>query len=218
MNGQSAKTVLLVLLLVVTVVVVWRQFGGGEDGGAGRRARAEAGATELPTVDPVQLGLLDIPVPGYDPKGRNLFVFTTPPPDPEEVRAREEAERRRREEEEKRRLAEEERRRRLAEQARKAREEQDQQQAKIDKAEAAKPKPPEITLSYVGYVGPMDGRVAVLLDPEGEIVVGKEGEVVREHFRILRIGYTYLEMGYVAFDGSQPLPLGDGAQGGRGRS
>ena len=41
-------------------------------------------------------------------------------------------------------------------------------------------------------MGPQAERVAVLLDPEGKIVVGKEGEVVEEHFRILRIGYSYL--------------------------
>jgi hypothetical protein len=83
---------------------------------------------------------------------------------------------------------------------------------------ATEPGPPALDLRYIGFVGPRNGEVAVMRHREDGLLVGEKGEVIRERFRILRIGHTYLEMGYVAFDGSQPLPLGGGTSGAGGRS
>jgi len=213
MKGQIAKLAFLVVLIAVAIFWVWPRLGGGEGPGAIWRGQRTEQAEPLPEVEPIQMGLLNARLADYDPRGRNLFRYAKPPPTPEEIRAREEAARRAREEAERRRREQEEAKNRKAEAARREAVKVAEDQKTKD-AEPAKPKPPEIRLSYMGYVGPMDGRVAVLLDTEGDIVVAKEGEVVEEHFRVLRIGYSYLEMGYVNFDGSKPLPLG----GGGGRS
>jgi len=213
MRGQIFKVAVLIVLVAVAVWVVWTRIGGGEGPGAIWKGQRAEEAEPLPEVEPVQLGLLKARLADYDPRGRNLFRYAQPPPTPEEIRAREEAARRAQEEAERRRREAEEAKRRAAEAALQAQQKQQEDQDRMDK-EPAKPKPPEIRLSYMGYVGPMEGRVAVLLDQEGDILVAKEGEVVEEHFRVLRIGYSYLEMGYVNFEGSKPLPLG----GGEGRS
>jgi hypothetical protein len=214
MRGQILKIAVLMVLVVIGGWYVWKGFGSGEGPGALWKSQRSDEAESLPEIQPVQLGLLNAKLADYDPRGRNLFRYAKPPPTAEEIRAREEAARRAQEEAERRRREAEEAKRR----AREAAEKDAQRAAEVAEAKAAepaRPKPPEIRLSYMGYVGPLKERVAVLLDPEGEILVAKEGEVVEEHFRVLRIGYSYLEMGYVNFDGSKPLPLGGGESGGR---
>ena len=62
-------------------------------------------------------------------------------------------------------------------------------------------------MDYIGYLGPRHDRVAVMLDRDQKLLVAKEGEVVAQHFRVVYIGYSYLEMGWTEFDGSEPIPL-----------
>lgn len=217
--SQRIKQIAAFVLLATAAALLWHAIGPS-DGAIPRIGRSdapEADEPELPTIQDLRLSLLQARAAEYDPRGRNLFQYTTPPPSPEEL-ARREAERQRRLEEQRRQREEEERKRReAAEAARRARlraqEEEEKQQEQ--QAAPAVPQPPEIRLTYVGFIGPQDERVAVMLDPEGELVVGKEGEVIQDEFRILRIGYTFLEMGYVKFEGSKPLPL-ESSGGGRG--
>lgn len=212
MTRKRIQIAVLALLVLVAFWVFREGFGGAGAAGPVRARSQKAEPEPLPEVPVVQLGSLEGDEVPYDPQGRNLFRYTEPPPSAEELAQIAEA--KRRADEARKRAAEEaERRRKAAElaadAARKAQEEANQRGGTA----VSVPQPPEIRLNYVGYVGPRDGRVAVLLDPDGNIVVGKEGEVVQEEFRILRIGYSYLEMGYVDFEGSKPLPLNGGGQG-----
>jgi hypothetical protein len=59
--------------------------------------------------------------------------------------------------------------------------------------------PPAITFKFLGYVGPEGGLIGIfqMPGPDGEeIVLAGEGETLGEKFRVHRIGYEEVEIGY----------------------
>jgi hypothetical protein len=64
--------------------------------------------------------------------------------------------------------------------------------------EAAKlPDPPEMNLKFVGFIGPPAEKTVFLIDEEAEEnYIGGVGEAIAGQFRILEIGYEYIEIGY----------------------
>jgi hypothetical protein len=120
--------------------------------------------------------------------GRDPFRYgPAPPPPPPPPPTREELERRRREEEE--RLA------RLAEERRLA----------------AIPKPPPVTLTYLGSFGPKSRRIAVFADESGEnLYNARTGEVLEGKFIVDRIGYESVDLKFVGFpdEPARRLPIG----------
>lgn len=64
--------------------------------------------------------------------------------------------------------------------------------------EAAKlPDPPEVTLQFVGFIGPPSEKTIFLTDEEAEEnYIGTVGEAIAGQFRILTIGYEYVEIGF----------------------
>ncbi|HVT18392.1 MAG TPA: hypothetical protein VHQ90_19725 [Thermoanaerobaculia bacterium] len=121
----------------------------------------------------------------YSP-GRDPWRFVEPPPPPppgppkptkEQLRAMEEAEAARR------RLAEE--------------------QARLAAIEAAKPHPPQFTLTYLGSFGPPERRIAVFSDGQSIFNV-QAGQVLAGKFIVVRIGFESVDVGFVGFNDVQP--------------
>jgi len=59
------------------------------------------------------------------------------------------------------------------------------------------PDPPEMNLKFVGFIGPLENKTVFLTDEEAEeSYIGGVGEPIAGQFRILEIGYEYVEIGY----------------------
>jgi hypothetical protein len=191
-------TMMAALVLCLAAIPYLRR----ERGGAGPASPAARGKESSPAAafDRVRTELLQGGQATYDPRGRSLFRYTEPPPTPAQIQQLEDQ------------------RKRAAEDAERQRQAQIQQQAaaeaaaklaaqQAEEAGPQKPQPPEIGFTYIGYMGPREDRVAVLLDRENRVHVVKEGEIVGQRFRVVHIGYSYLEMGWTEFEGSRPIPL-----------
>jgi hypothetical protein len=176
---------------------------GGDPGADGEERKAVTGAAASILDGPdLDLALLTQQPGDYDGGGRNLFDYghiAPPPPSAEELarRAREaEAARLRAEEERKLREAEQER---LREEARKRQEELAKQRREEPKPpppkEPPKPVPPDFPYKFIGILGEADSKIAIFLD-DSDFLLAKEGEDVKEEFRIVRIGYDTLQIGY----------------------
>lgn len=210
--SERVKNILAVALVAVLGWMLYAQLSGiSLIPGAGLPEVPEA-----PDLGPLEeLGVIasvsPVPLlggtPQYDLGGRNLFQYgqaKPPPPSAEEL--------------ERRRLAEEARLKALEEAARRRREEMEAaQKARDQKNKEAlealqqekdrpppppprkvKAPPPPIDLQLIGYLGPMNSRIAVFYKAKGkEIVLGKKGEVIEGRFRVISIGAESVEMGYV---------------------
>ncbi|MBI4161564.1 MAG: hypothetical protein HY509_03860, partial [Acidobacteria bacterium] len=60
---------------------------------------------------------------------------------------------------------------------------------------AGPPPPPAPAFKFIGYLGPAEDKIAVLLEGE-DFYLGRVGEVVQERFRIVDIGYEWVQVGY----------------------
>ncbi len=69
------------------------------------------------------------------------------------------------------------------------------------------PPPPPITLKYIGVLDTAQGRVAVFRDNGGDIVNGKEGDIIDGRYRLLKIGVESADVAYVDGRGRQTIRL-----------
>ena len=69
------------------------------------------------------------------------------------------------------------------------------------------PPPPPITLKYIGVLETAQGRVAVFRDMGGEIVNGREGDIIDGRYRLLKIGVESADVAYVDGRGRQTIRL-----------
>lgn len=79
--------------------------------------------------------------------------------------------------------------------------------------------PPAITFTYLGFLGPKNSKIAVFEDG-GDLVVARAGDVVKNQFRVLDFGYETVLMGYTDErfrDKTTELRQKPGASGGRRR-
>lgn len=85
-------------------------------------------------------------------------------------------------------------------------------QQELAAAEAAKPKPPPFTLSYLGNFGPESRRIAVFSDGK-TIYNALEGETIAGKFIVADIGYESVDIRFVGFPDWPPqrLAVGPGA-------
>jgi hypothetical protein len=204
MNGGSRLRNFLIVLGVLLMVLAWRYLrpalglgGGGEavvaarpaagfdeDGGAPVRSLPAGGerrsARPGDRVEVLRMADLDR-VPADSAPGRDPWRFVDPPPPPPPKPYVPSAEELRRMEEE---------RRRAEEAARAA--------AAAAAAEAAKPKPPEFTMEYLGNFGPAQKRIAVFSNGK-KIYNAVEGEVIESKFVVARIGYESVDIRFVGF-------------------
>ena len=79
--------------------------------------------------------------------------------------------------------------------------------ARLAAIEAAKPKPPEFTMEYLGNFGPPSRRVAVFSDGK-KIHNALEGEVIDNKFIVARIGYESVDIRFVGFPDTPAQRLG----------
>lgn len=69
------------------------------------------------------------------------------------------------------------------------------------------PPPPPIALKYIGVLETAQGRVAVFRDLGGDIVNGKEGDIIDGRYRLLKIGVESADLAYVDGRGRQTIRL-----------
>jgi hypothetical protein len=155
---------------------------------ASNAAAAAPSSQTVQTVETLHLDALGRTPPGFT-TGRNPWQFVEPPPPPPpaphkpsaaELRAQQEAA------EAARRLAEE--------------------QARLAAIEAARPKPPPFTWTYLGNFGPAHQRIAVFTDGQ-RVWNARQGETLEKKFVISQIGYESVDISFVGFPQVQPLRL-----------
>ncbi len=202
LKGHMREIVLGVILVVALFYLFLPSAPRtGDLSAQGEDPRAVTGtAASILNGPDVDLALLTQQPGDYDGGGRNLFDYgriVPPPPSAEELA------RRARLAEEARLLAEEERKRREEEQERlrlEALERQKKLAAERRNApkllpEPAKPVPPNFPYRFIGVLGESESKIAIFLDAD-DFLLAKEGEDVKEDFRIVRIGYDTLQIGY----------------------
>jgi hypothetical protein len=69
------------------------------------------------------------------------------------------------------------------------------------------PLPPPITLKYIGVLDTTEGKVAVFRETGGDIVNGKEGDIIDGRYRLLKIGVESADLAYVDGRGRQTIRL-----------
>lgn len=192
MGKANIKVISLIILGIALFAVVYYQLSKSEFFGGENIVSASLGKMGKNPGNPIKydvpalrLDVLSLESPGFDPSGRNLFNYSKPKPTPEELAAMERAR------EEARRRAEEERKKR--EEERRKRAELAQQQAEIK--EKGPPPPPPVTFRFVGYIGRPIDKIAVLEEGD-DIYFGKEEEIVKEHFKIVKIDFDSIIIGY----------------------
>jgi hypothetical protein len=189
---SSREGVLMGALAVAAVAYFWMTSRTPGGVAAGKKAvPARKGKVESVRAPVVRMDLLTAKNETYDDRGRDLFKYSQRPPSATEVRRlREEAARRQKEMEEAAKAAAEEAERRQKEAQERAKE------MALHPPPPPPPTPPQITLRYLGYLGPKDGRIAVFEDGN-EMLVARKGEIVKEQFRVLDVKWDTVVMGYV---------------------
>jgi hypothetical protein len=190
---SSREGILLGALAAAAIGYFWMTSGpvarglpGATKSAAGKKG---GGAPSRPPV--VRMDLLAAKTETYDDQGRDLFKYSQRPPSAAEIRRlREEAARRQKEMEEANKRAVEEAERRQKETQEKAKE------IALHPPPPPPPTPPSIDLRYLGYLGPKDNRIAVFEDGK-ELLVAREGEVVKGQFRLLDVKWDTVVMGFV---------------------
>lgn len=213
------KELLLGLMLVLLAAAVWRNLGGGGDalggstaGGPGRVARPDAAQMKL---FPVQWAALHSARPSYDQNGRNIFQFgVVPPPPPPPLTPAEQAAIRKAQEAAAAERAKQEAL--LLEQQRKQQEaiqqqqqKQAEEQAKLPPPPPPRPQPPPIPYKFIGYIGPVDHKIAVLHDGN-DILFVRVGEELPKGIKVLEVGYESIKFGFTDpqfKDESRTLPM-----------
>jgi hypothetical protein len=204
--NASRQRVLILILIALALIAAWRYFlapmlgiGGDEapapvaaarpatDGEGDPLSRGRSNASEQrhgarPEDRVAVLRMADLDrVPAESPGGRDPWRFVDPPPPKPIVPKGPSAEELRRLEEA-RRLAEQQARERAAAAA----------------IEAAKPKPAEFTLLYLGRFGPADKKLAVFTNGK-EIYNVQEGDVIDNKFIVAHIGLESVDIRFVGF-------------------
>ncbi len=158
-------------------------IGGGDEPrprAVGRAVNSRASGKDVRTIIPLHIADLNF-TPRNFSGGRDPWRFVEPPPPPPPQPARPTAAQLRAMEE-----AEAARQRMLREMAEKA------------AIEAAKPKPPPFTWSYLGNFGPASHRIAVFADGD-KVYNAREGEVIGGKFIVAQIGYESVDIRFVGF-------------------
>jgi len=69
------------------------------------------------------------------------------------------------------------------------------------------PPPPPIALKYIGVLETAQGRVAIFRDTGGDVINGKEGDIIDGRYRLLKIGVESADLAYVDGRGRQTIRL-----------
>lgn len=158
-------------------------------------------AAVLPRIADPEFGRLAVRGGEYGGGGRNLFDYgemKPPPPSPEEV-ARMQAESARRQAQEAEAREEAERLRREAlerqqEEARRAAQEHEEQ-VRLNPPAPPAATAPACDLKLFGLVGEPGRKLAIFIDGN-TFLTAREGETVKQVFKVEKIGYDSLRLGY----------------------
>ncbi len=150
----------------------------------GRSARAVAPPTSVVLL---RTDRLDAVPDGFE-VGRDLFRFAAPPPPPPPPPpTRAELDRMRQEAEVRR------------------------QRAEAAAIENAKPRPPAVTLHFLGSFGHKGARIAVFTDAAGQNVWNaRVGDVLDGKFMVDKIGFESVDLKFVGFESVPPARLAAG--------
>jgi len=166
----------ITLALALVAVAIGVSYYSGDDTPTGARGAAAPGRGAAPVLGAapvIALARLERPVADYNPQGRNLFQYYTPPvptprplptpvptpfPTPPPAPPPPVVER--------------------------------------GPIEPPRPKPPPISFTYVGYLGHKDSRIAVL-EVASDMILARVGDVVAQQFKVVGFGYETLVIGYV---------------------
>ena len=66
---------------------------------------------------------------------------------------------------------------------------------------------PPIALKYIGVLETAQGRVAIFRDTGGDVINGKEGDIIDGRYRLLKIGVESADLAYVDGRGRQTIRL-----------
>ncbi len=213
MKGGSRQKNLLIVMGILLVIVGWRYLRpmlgfGVDDSGGGTPARTsrplgEPGDEPAVPSRPIReshtahpgdrVAVLRVPdldrVPPESKVGRDPWRFVDPPPPPPPppppVHVPTAAEL-------------EAMRRAQAEAA---------ERARLAAIEAAKPKPPEFAMDYLGNFGPPEKKIAVFTNGK-RVVNALEGQVIDNKFIVARIGYESVDIKFVNFPDTPAKRLG----------
>jgi hypothetical protein len=189
MKKMTGKEILLAVLVVGIGVVLYIQFQRGafnSDGGpaAAHSQVKEVTPDQLPKVTEVKL--VNDAGASIRPHSRNLFNYAESPSEiAEKIRQQREAEKLAKEAAERRRIQMEEDAKAAA------------ARAEAEKINPPQPPPPPINLRYIGKMGDPRAPIAILADAtSGDVFTAKEGEVVAEKFRVKKIEFDSVTIGY----------------------
>jgi hypothetical protein len=177
LSQKRRQLMLLFGLLALLGFVVLRSLAPGwslgSRGGRGRAEGAELGvsASAVQAVEQVDLAALD-PQPGAFSPGRDPFRFSEPPRPAAPPPPPPPAPR--------------------PAQQREAPQTAQRQQT------PPKPRPPAIDFRYLGSFGPKERKIAVFID-ESEIYNARQGDVVKDRFLVVNIGFESADIGFVEF-------------------
>jgi len=170
MRTLNNREKVLLGLLAAAGIAGWfglRGGGMGFGGGAGGPEALEPISGEPPVV---RVDLLDQEPVGFDPTGRNLFAYYTPPakakprPKPKAPPAPPPA--------------------------------PPPKKKTVPKKNVIKePEPPTPDFSYVGYLGPKENKIAVF-DIGDDLLVVRVGEIVQEQFELREFRYETVVFGF----------------------
>src|SRR5438093_6630454 len=190
MKQSSSKEIMLVTLVVGLGVVMYVQYNRGAFSGSGGAGSA---AIKVKEVKPADLpNVLDVSLDmGSGAKirknSRNLFNYAESPDEvAEKLRQKREADR----------LAKEaaaRRQQQMEEEARQAR-----LRAQQEAEHPPPPPPPPINFRLIGKMGEPRAPLAILADPtSGDIYTVREGEVIQDKFKVQKIEFDSVTIGYV---------------------
>jgi hypothetical protein len=187
-TNKSRQWILFVVLVLILGVVVWRQLGplitgtptGVSATGSGTGARSSREndllGKKLPVVEELRLADLEQATGQYSP-GRDPFRFGQVLSPQQTTTARNAAVARRRA----------------------MREAQAKQPPPQDvRPTPPVPQPPPVDVVFLGSFGPQTRRLAVFSDG-AEIYNVLEGEILKEQFVVVRIGFESADVGFVGF-------------------
>jgi len=170
---SAREYTLLGVLAVAALTVLWFRDDNRLFGGSAEEERLPLPSGEAPLVN---MGHLVAEAEPFDPDGRNLFLYYTPPPPKVKAPPRPKVD-----------PAAAERARRQAQLRRAPQPTQDRPTAAL--------RPPVVQFKYLGFLGPKDQKLAVFEKGE-DLTLAAVGDVLEEQFRLVSFKYEGVVIGY----------------------
>jgi hypothetical protein len=161
--------------IIVLAIMGLAYLAYRDEGFLGSRQDEDKKNRALGIAPIVDMAALAARTENYDPKGRNLFEYYTPPPPKRKVPPP----------------------RPVVKPPPTSR----KPPPTVQRAGNRNPvnagiTPPKINFKYIGFLGPKDAKIAVFEDSEG-MLLARAGEIVEKDFTVVEFKYESVVMGYV---------------------